>query len=112
DIRKQRFCKNCEAPQNRCKAADARQRVAALLGGMQDPITQQMPLCRQSFAALFSYGTARKPRAVCCCIRRAVPAGAGWQIGWRFHYIKLPGRRRLAAVLWYTGAQMQTEVPP
>ena len=79
DIRKQRFCKNCEAPQNRCKAADARQRGAtlppkndgrhlrraqtglagrkphrglrgcatpALLGGMQDPITQQMPPCR------------------------------------------------------------------
>ena len=59
DIRKQRFCKNCEAPQNRCKAADARQRGAALLGGMQDPITQQMPLRRQSFAALFSYGTAQ-----------------------------------------------------
>ena len=67
DIRKQRFCKNCVAPQNRCKAADARQRVAALLGGMQDPITQQMPLCRQSFAALFSYGTARKRRGVACC---------------------------------------------
>src|SRR5699024_8281200 len=58
DIRKQRFCKNCEAPQNRCKAVDARQRVAALLCGTQDPITQQMPLCRQILRLCFL----REPR--------------------------------------------------
>ena len=34
DIRKQRVRRNCAAPQNRCKAADARQRDTALPGGM------------------------------------------------------------------------------
>ena len=96
DMRKQRFCKNCEASQNRCMAADARQRAVTLppenggrhlrraqtglagrkphwgfrgcatpafLGGMQSPITRQMPPCSQNFAALFSYGTAQKVTA-------------------------------------------------
>src|SRR5699024_9345333 len=58
DTRKQRFRRNCEASQNRRKAAAARQRAAALLGGTQSPITQQMPLSGQKFAALFSCGTA------------------------------------------------------